>query len=52
MVLYSCVAEHFGGAVSLSALFRHIWTVDEQNGDDFIRDKVLDFLRDKVRKKW
>ncbi|KAK8546789.1 hypothetical protein V6N13_093832 [Hibiscus sabdariffa] len=33
---------------SLSALFRHIWNVEESNQDDTIRDKVLCFIRDKV----
>ncbi|TYI78899.1 hypothetical protein E1A91_D06G247000v1 [Gossypium mustelinum] len=33
---------------SLTALFKHIWNVEEPSQDDTIRDKVLCFIRDKV----
>ncbi|KAF9672416.1 hypothetical protein SADUNF_Sadunf11G0039400 [Salix dunnii] len=33
---------------SLSALFKHIGTVEEPSTDELIRDKVLSFVRDKV----
>ncbi|XP_038688939.1 apoptosis inhibitor 5-like protein API5 [Tripterygium wilfordii] len=33
---------------SLSALFKHIGSVDEPSTDEFIREKVLSFIRDKV----
>ncbi|KAG4196893.1 hypothetical protein ERO13_A06G200950v2 [Gossypium hirsutum] len=32
---------------SLTALFKHIWNVEEPSQDDTIRDKVLCFIRDK-----
>ncbi|MBA0811656.1 hypothetical protein Gohar_003532, partial [Gossypium harknessii] len=35
-------------AESLTALFKHIWNVEEPSQDDTIRDKVLCFIRDKV----
>ncbi|KAJ8761434.1 hypothetical protein K2173_001565 [Erythroxylum novogranatense] len=33
---------------SLTALFKHIGTADEPSTDEFIREKVLTFIRDKV----
>ncbi|XP_009346756.2 apoptosis inhibitor 5-like protein API5 [Pyrus x bretschneideri] len=33
---------------SLTALFKHIGSVDEPSTDEFIREKVLSFIRDKV----
>ncbi|XP_015874441.1 apoptosis inhibitor 5-like protein API5 [Ziziphus jujuba] len=33
---------------SLTALFKHIASVDEPSTDEFIREKVLSFIRDKV----
>ncbi|XWS18472.1 hypothetical protein CRYUN_Cryun32bG0046300 [Craigia yunnanensis] len=33
---------------SLTALFKHIWNVEDPSQDDTIRDKVLCFIRDKV----
>lgn len=37
-------------AASLTALFKHIRGSDEEpNTDDVIREKVLNFVRDKVR---
>ncbi|GMN43624.1 hypothetical protein TIFTF001_012829 [Ficus carica] len=33
---------------SLTALFKHIGSVDEPSTDEFIREKVLTFIRDKV----
>lgn len=33
---------------SLTALFKHIGTVDEPSTDESIREKVLSFIRDKV----
>ncbi|KAK8545546.1 hypothetical protein V6N13_066824 [Hibiscus sabdariffa] len=33
---------------SLTALFKHIWNVEDPGQDDTIRDKVLCFIRDKV----
>ncbi|KAL5576638.1 hypothetical protein UlMin_018337 [Ulmus minor] len=33
---------------SLTALFKHIGCVDEPSTDEFIREKVLSFIRDKV----
>ncbi|KAL6198348.1 hypothetical protein ACLB2K_028140 [Fragaria x ananassa] len=33
---------------SLTALFKHIGSVDEPSQDDIIREKVLSFIRDKV----
>ncbi|GAV87907.1 API5 domain-containing protein [Cephalotus follicularis] len=33
---------------SLTALFKHIASVDEPTTDEFIREKVLSFIRDKV----
>ncbi|KAB5560664.1 hypothetical protein DKX38_005621 [Salix brachista] len=35
-------------AASLSALFKHIGTVEEPSTDELIREKVLSFVRDKV----
>jgi hypothetical protein len=37
-------------AASLSALFKHIGTVEEPSTDELIREKVLSFVRDKVRR--
>ncbi|ONI10601.1 hypothetical protein PRUPE_4G056400 [Prunus persica] len=34
--------------VSLTALFKHIGSVDEPSTDEFIREKVLTFIREKV----
>lgn len=36
-------------AASLTALFKHIGSVDEPSTDEVIRDKVLSFIRDKAR---
>ena len=36
-------------AESLTALFKHIWNVEDPSQDDTIRDKVLCFIRDKVK---
>ena len=36
-------------AASLTALFKHIGSVDEPTTDEVIREKVLSFIRDKVR---
>lgn len=33
---------------SLTALFKHVGSVDEPSTDEFIREKVLTFIRDKV----
>ncbi|KAE8689847.1 hypothetical protein F3Y22_tig00110931pilonHSYRG00180 [Hibiscus syriacus] len=33
---------------SLTALFKHVWNIEESSQDDTIRDKVLCFIRDKV----
>lgn len=35
--------------VSLTALFKHIGSVDEPSTDEFIREKVLTFIREKVK---
>jgi hypothetical protein len=35
---------------SLTALFKHIGSVDEPSTDETIREKVLSFIRDKVRR--
>jgi hypothetical protein len=40
----------FVNAASLTALFKHIRGVEEPSTDDVIREKVLNFVRDKVRK--
>jgi hypothetical protein len=37
-------------AASLTALFKHIGSVDEPSTDEIIREKVLSFIRDKVRR--
>lgn len=37
-------------AASLTALFKHIGSVDEPSTDEVIREKVLSFIRDKVRR--
>lgn len=34
---------------SLTGLFKHIGCVDEPSSDETIREKVLSFIRDKVR---
>lgn len=39
-----------GDAASLTALFKHIGSVDEPTTDEVIREKVLSFIRDKVRR--
>lgn len=39
-------------AASLTALFKHIGSVDEPTTDEVIREKVLSFIRDKVRGKY
>lgn len=37
-------------AASLTTLFKHIrGNVEEQNSDDLSREKVINFVRDKVR---
>lgn len=41
---------HLVCAASLTALFKHIGSVDEPSTDEFIREKVLTFIRDKVSK--
>ena len=33
---------------SLTALFKHIGSVEEPSTDDAIREKVINFVRDKV----
>jgi len=35
-------------AASLTALFKHIGSVEEPSTDDVIREKVINFVRDKV----
>lgn len=35
---------------SLTGLFKHIGCVDEPSSDETIREKVLSFIRDKVRR--
>lgn len=36
------------GAASLSALFGRIANVDEPSADDLIREKILNYIKDKV----
>ncbi|MBA0723880.1 hypothetical protein Golax_004423 [Gossypium laxum] len=47
-VLRQDVKDCLVNAESLTALFKHIWNVEEPSQDDTIRDKVLCFIRDKV----
>jgi hypothetical protein len=44
----NCISSCY--AASLSALFKHIGTVEEPSTDELIREKVLSFVRDKVRR--
>lgn len=46
---YPCWLDCLVNAESLTALFKHIWNVEEPSQDDTIRDKVLCFIRDKVQ---
>lgn len=47
-VLVPCFPKLLVHAASLTALFKHIASVDEPSTDEFIREKVLSFIRDKV----
>lgn len=46
-LLYFCV--HVYVAASITVLFKHVGSAEEPGSDESIREKVIHFIRDKVR---
>lgn len=48
LVASNSMLLNYFGAASLTALFKHIESIDEQMTDENLRERTLIFIRDKV----